>query len=318
MDSMKSTAEAIDLDRVTKRYLLKTSLNNLSLRVPKGVVFGLLGPNGAGKTTAMRVMLGLVKPTCGNVSVLGLDPGRNGKAIRQQVGVLLEGDGLYSRLTGWQNLKLHARLHHLRDQEWIGAARNLLASMDLSDRHEERVSYWSKGMRVKLALVRALLHKPRLLLLDEPFAGLDPVAAVQFRERIVDLAKQHGVTVLLAAHDLGHVEKACDLVAVMRSGGVIAQGNPDQLGRTKASKAIRLSLSGAGLDETMLATLHSLRLVQSYKSAGMGFTVICNEQQRGLIGKELMHRGVALDEMRTFDESLEESFVSLMAVEEQL
>ena len=174
---------AIELSHVSKRFGATQRLDGLDLTVAQGAVFGFLGPNGAGKTTTLRTLLGLVRPDAGQVRVLGLDPARDAPKIRASVGVLLESDGLYDRLSAFDNLDYHARIHHLEKAARAARIDELLGAFGLSDRRRDAVITWSKGMRQKLAIARAMLHRPRLLLVDEPFSGLDPGASVELRER---------------------------------------------------------------------------------------------------------------------------------------
>jgi ABC-2 type transport system ATP-binding protein len=215
---------AISATKVRKRFGSIASLDGLDLAVPEGSVFGFLGPNGAGKTTTLRALLGLVRADSGQMSVLGMDPAVQAQEIRRQVGVLLEGDGLYDRLSAWRNLDYHGRIHHLPRPDRHARIREMLERMRLWDRRDQMVVTWSKGMRQRLAIARALLHRPRLLLLDEPFSGLDPEAAVELRAQIVSLASEQGMTVFLTTHDLAHVEKACQEVAVLVAGKVLRWG----------------------------------------------------------------------------------------------
>jgi ABC-2 type transport system ATP-binding protein len=236
---------AIVIENASKRFGDTQALRQLQLTVDAGSVFGLLGRNGAGKTTTMRCLLGLNRVDSGQVSVLGRDPRHQARAIRGRTGVLLESDGLYARLTALQNLDYHARIHHLDAGARMARGEELLRPLDLWGRRHEIVGRWSKGMRQKLAIARALVHRPALLLLDEPFSGLDPIAAKDLRERIVALAREQGVTVLLATHDLAHAEKACDRLALIDAGTVIASGSPAELARPSLEEAF-VSLVQAG------------------------------------------------------------------------
>jgi ABC-2 type transport system ATP-binding protein len=238
---MASTSHAIELRDVSKRFGAVTSLDRLSLEVKRGAVFGYLGMNGAGKTTTIRVLLGLVRPDTGEVRVLGMDPSVDAPRIRANVGVLLESDGLYDRLTASQNLDFYARVFHLDGAARTKRVEELLRTSNLWDRRSDRVVTFSKGMRQKLAIARTLLQRPPLLLLDEPFTGLDPVAASELRTSIGDLAREEGATVLLTTHDLAHVEKVCDTIAVLRAGQLVASGPSSEL------------RAGRSLEDTFLA-----------------------------------------------------------------
>ncbi len=301
---------AIVASGVCKSFGAVNGLDRLELRVPVGAVFGFLGPNGAGKTTTLRALLGLVRTDSGELRVLGLDPRREAQQIRAQVGVLLESDGLYDRLSATQNLAYHGRIHHLGAAALAERAEQLLRGFDLWERRGQPVVTWSKGMRQKLAIARALLHKPRLLLLDEPFSGLDPVAASDLRAEIVRLAREHAVTVMVTTHDLAHVEKACDEVAVIRAGHVIASGRPDELGTR--SRDLEVEVTGAGLTEAVLAALVEAGVLLSFTLADGVGRARCTPEMRPRLGTELVGRGVVLEELHTVRASLEDAFLSIM------
>jgi ABC-2 type transport system ATP-binding protein len=302
---------AIYLEGVSKRFGSTRGLDRLSLRVETGAVFGFLGPNGAGKTTTIRCLLGLVRPDAGTMTVMGLDPRDDGGEVRRRVGALLENDGLYARLTALQNLDFHARIRHLETPVRLRRMEELLRSFGLWERRHEAVINWSKGMRQKLAIARALLHRPDLLLLDEPFSGLDPTAAVELRERIVALARDGGVTILLTTHDLAHVEKSCTAVAVIQQGTVLASGTPEDL--SASGDRIEVEVTGAGLNDDLLASMQRAALIFSYDQDGRSARINCARNQRSCLAQELMKRGVVIDEIRNRQNSLEDVFLSLVA-----
>lgn len=304
---------AVDICNVSKRFGAIQSLDKLNLRVKKGEVLGLLGPNGAGKTTTLRSMLGLVRPDDGHVLVFGLNPQTDGPRVRRNTGVLLEGEGLYRRLTAMQNLDFHGRIWHLSREDRLSRAEELLRRFDLWERRDQQVGMWSKGMRQKLALARALLHRPALVLLDEPFSGLDPVAAVELRERIALLAQSQNVTVILAAHDLTHVEKTCNSVAVIRQGKVIAIGTPEELGGRASTIDLEVEVRAANLTEEILKDMQQDRAIVSYDLRSDTAIVICAPASREGLAMELMRRGVKVEELQTCRNSLEETFLSLVS-----
>jgi ABC-type multidrug transport system ATPase subunit len=205
------------------------AVDNLSLEVDPGEVLGLLGHNGAGKTTAVRLIAGLLAPTSGRVRVNDLDPDADGATVRRQLGVLPANAAVDDRLTGWQNLRFTAELYDLpRDGLDVRIA-ELLDRFDLGGRAEEPAGGYSTGMRQRLSLARVLLHDPEVLLLDEPTASLDPVAARQVRGLIADLGADGDRTFVLCTHDLAEAERLCDRVAILEHGSVKAMGAPGDL-----------------------------------------------------------------------------------------
>jgi ABC-2 type transport system ATP-binding protein len=219
----------ISVQNVSHQYGRKRVLNQISFEVGEGEVFALLGPNGVGKTTTIRLLNGLLNPLSGNLQVLGLDPSRNGVDIRRQVGVLTETPALYERLNALENLNFFGTLAGMSTGDLKHRIEELLEFFGLSTRARDRVSSYSKGMKQRLALARALLIKPRLLFLDEPTSGLDPEAARQVHDLIRDIRQSDGHTVVLCTHHLYEAEQLCDRMAIMGGGSILAVGSLPQL-----------------------------------------------------------------------------------------
>lgn len=232
-------SHVVMLDRVTKRYQDQVALDNVTLRVPPGVVFALLGENGAGKTTAIKLMLGLADADTGRVQVLGLDSQRDGLAVRQRVGYMPERPTLYEWMTaaeiGWFTAGFYADGFEHRYRTLIANFRVPL---------ERKISQMSKGMRAKVALSLALAHEPELLILDEPTSGLDTIVRHEFLESMVDVAAA-GRTVILSSHQIGEVERVADIVAIIRQGRVMTCEPLDELKRTTKELTVTLEATRA-------------------------------------------------------------------------
>ena len=300
---------SLKLRGVRKSFSGKACLDGLDLSVGEGMVFGFLGPNGAGKTTTIRVILGLLTPEEGEVEVMGKDPRVDAAAVRRDIGALLDHDGHYDRLTAQQNLAFHAGV---RGVDGAGdRIAQLLRRCGLWERRGDRVSTFSKGMRQKLAVARALLHRPRLVLLDEPFTGLDPAAAVELREDVRRLARDEGTTVLLTTHDLHHVEKLCDGITVIEKGRAVASGAPEAL-RAPETDVQEVFAAGEGLDGGMLESLAKEGALLGFKLAGKGAIVRCDAAQRLSLGTTLVKRGVRLEELTPMRATLEEAFLKIV------
>ncbi|MGZ3418924.1 MAG: ABC transporter ATP-binding protein [Polyangiales bacterium] len=305
---------AIAVQGAVKRFGAGRGLDGLDLAVPRGSVFALLGPNGAGKTTTLRLLLGLLRAEQGTVRVLGVDPTVEPERVRASVGVLLEHDGLYDRLSAHDNLRFFARAHRL-GKETERRVEELLGEFGLWERRADPVVTWSKGMRQKLAIARSLLQRPRLVLLDEPFSALDPAASVDLRARLVALAREQETTVFMTTHDLAHVAKVCDEVAVLRRGRIVAAGVPDELGRERDAGLV-MRVAGEGLRAEILDAMKSEGLIVSYTLEGETASVHCPPSSRAKLGVELVRRGVALEELHLVQRTLEDAFLSLMNEEE--
>jgi ABC-2 type transport system ATP-binding protein len=204
----------ITTDMLTKRFDDNTAVDRLTLTIPEGEVFGFLGPNGAGKTTTVRMLTSLIAPTAGSATVLGHRLGEADIEIRRNVGILTETPGMYERLSAQKNLSIYARLYEVKDVS--GQVEKYLRLLGLWQQRNDAVGTFSKGMRQKLAIARALLHEPRILFLDEPSAGLDPEAALLVRDFILDVKKQ-GRTIFLTTHNLDEADRLCDRIAVFKS-----------------------------------------------------------------------------------------------------
>jgi len=219
----------ISCENLTRHFGDNIAVNNLNLEVHNGEVFGFLGHNGAGKTTTIRLLNGVLESHGGSIQVLGLDPLTDGPTLRARTGVLTESASLDNRLTARDNLHIYADLFGVPRDKVVSRAAELLELFELGEYADARVSTYSTGMRQRLALARTLLHDPELLFLDEPTAGLDPVAAHQVNELIENLSREKGRTVFLCTHNLVEAQRLCDRVAVMEHGKLVAQGTPAEL-----------------------------------------------------------------------------------------
>ena len=216
----------IETRELTKTFDSRTAVDRVSLQVQPGDVFGFLGQNGAGKSTTIRMLLGLVKPSSGQISLLGHNvPQRREQALRK-VGAIVDAPAFYDNLTGLENLKLFSSLtSHVAPHRY----RQALRSVNLSGRENDKVRVYSHGMRQRLGLAQALLPQPELLILDEPTDGLDPQGIREIRQLLVDLARQHGLTIFLSSHLLHEVERICNRIAIIDQGRLLYQGTVQSL-----------------------------------------------------------------------------------------
>ena len=290
------------------------AVDHLSLEVPAGIVFGFLGPNGAGKTTTIRLLLGLLEPSYGRAEVLGLDTRTQADEVRAHTGALLEHSGLYEQLSAADNLEFYGRAWRMPKAERQARIRELLSHIGLWERRGDAVEKWSRGMKQKLALARALLHRPRLVLLDEPTAGLDVQAAVEVREDLAALAAREGVTVFLTTHNMAEVEKLCSRVCVIRQGRLVAQGHPDEL-RARAGGP-RVEIFGCGFSEDALSRLRARPEVAAVEAQNGRLAIDLNrETATAPLVNLLVGAGVQVEEVRRGKASLEEVFLTLVEEE---
>jgi ABC-2 type transport system ATP-binding protein len=204
----------ITTNNLTKKFAQITAVENLSLNIPEGEVFGFLGPNGAGKTTTVRMLTSLISPTRGSAIINGYPIGERDIDIRRSVGLLTETPGMYENLSAQRNLEIYASLYEVEDIK--GQVERYLRFLGLWDRRMDIAATFSKGMKQKLAIARALLHEPRTLFLDEPSAGLDPEASRLVREFILEIKKQ-GRTIFICTHNLDEADRLCDRIGVFKT-----------------------------------------------------------------------------------------------------
>lgn len=232
------------------------AVDGIDLEVEPGEIFGVLGPNGAGKTTTLRMLATLLEPTSGEARVLGIDVRERPREVRARLGAMLSGErSLYWKLTARENLEYFAALYHVPPRETRARIDAALAGVDLADRADDYVERYSTGMRQRLALARALLPDPPLLILDEPTVGLDPQAARDLRERVRELRRQ-GRTVLLTTHYMEEADQLCDRIAIVDHGRIVALDTPSALKRTiRAEEIVHIDFGGAAEDAPVVERL---------------------------------------------------------------
>jgi ABC-2 type transport system ATP-binding protein len=305
---------AIRIEKLTRDFETVRALDGLSLEVPSGIIFGFLGPNGAGKTTTINLLLGLLEPTAGRAEVLGFDTRTHADQVRTRTGALLEHPGIYEQLSAEDNLQFYGRVWRMPAGERQARIQELLTHMGLWERRKERAGTWSKGMQQKLALARALLHRPPLVLLDEPTAGLDVPSAAAVREDLEALAAREGVTVFLTTHNMAEAERLCSRVAVIREGRLVAVGHPDQL-RARAGGP-RVEIVGRGFSQEVLDLLRGRPEVVSAGVENQHLTIDLREEaDTAPLVSLMVGAGVQVEEVRRGKASLEEVFLTLMEEE---
>ena len=254
---------AIATQQLTRKFGSLTAVDGIDLRVQAGQFFGFLGPNGAGKSTTIKMLTGLLAPTSGRMDLLGLDFQSHLVDVKRQIGVVPEGMGLFDRLTGKEYLQFVGRMYGLDRATTSKRAEELLEFMQLADREKSLVADYSHGMQKKLALAAAVIHGPRILFLDEPFEGVDALAAGALKS-LLGRMTERGVTIFLTSHVLEIVERLCSHVAIIHKGRLVAQGSLEELragipsaeGEKKTLEEIFLSIVGqSGGEQSRLEEL---------------------------------------------------------------
>ncbi len=310
---LKLHDEVIIAQGLAFSYGDRKAVKDLTFAVQRGEVVGLLGPNGAGKTTTVRLLNGLLPPSGGAARVLGYNPAVQGETLRKQTGVLTETPALYERLTARQNLQFFGEMAEMPRKEFEGRIEEVLGLFDLQKRGSERVSNFSKGMKQRLALGRALLHNPGVLFLDEPTSGLDPEASLQVMELIDSLRRENGHTVLLCTHNLFEAQRLCDRVLIMNNGRLLASGRLEDL-RRQLSEGLRLNIRTLGAVSTeLLVGLEKISRVNSLKTVQEGMLQLEIEAEEAIPGivNYLVANGVSIVEVQPVQQSLEEIYFTL-------
>ena len=253
---------AIATEKLTRRFGELIAVDGVDLEVESGQFFGFLGPNGAGKSTTIKMLTGLLVPTAGRVSLLGVDFAAYPVEVKRQIGVVPEGMGLFERLTAPEYLQFVGRMYGLDRPTTRKRSEELLEFMQLADRSKTLIADYSHGMQKKLALAAAVIHGPRILFLDEPFEGVDALAAGALKA-LLGRMTDRGVTIFLTSHVLEIVERLCSHVAIIKQGKLVAQGSIEQLragvpgaeGRTSTLEDIFLSVVGGGVSQPQIEEL---------------------------------------------------------------
>jgi ABC-2 type transport system ATP-binding protein len=301
----------IEAQGLTKRYERVTAVDRLTLRVGQGEILALLGPNGAGKTTTTRMLAGILRPDAGGARVAGYDILTQTEYVRAAVGVLTEQHGLYNRMRCGEYLDFFGALYGLSASERKTRAAQLLRELRLDVDSDAWLAEFSKGMRQRLALVRALLHSPRILLLDEPTSALDPESARVVRDLLRSM-RESGCTILVCTHNLSEAEELADRIAIIRRGRLIAEGTVDEL-RTRMLGPAVFELRLAEENDGWMSALEGLAEVVDRKPDCIRFRAPDPRLSNPEILRRMMERGARVVELREVTPSLESVYLQAVA-----
>ncbi len=319
---MNPTVKVVDLERdyvsdtgFWKRKQTKVkALNGVSFSIEEGEVFGLLGPNGAGKTTAIKILTTLLLPTSGSAEVLGIDVARHPARVRPDINVVFGGERtLYWRLTGRDNLAYFSDLYGVPPSIQRRVVPELLELAGLTAAADRRVETYSKGMKQRLSVVRALVNKPKVLFLDEPTIGLDPVSAHDLRNFVAQLAGR-GTTVLLTTHYMNEAEALCRRIAIINHGRVIALDKPSSLTRLAVGLSV-VEAVAAGLSSAEIEELRSLPGGEGLQTVSLGDRLLLQfptEEPEDLVRTLARAPGMGSVEIRVREATLEDAYLRLV------
>jgi ABC-2 type transport system ATP-binding protein len=299
----------IRVEGLTKDYGARRAISNLNFEANQGEIVGFLGPNGAGKTTTMRILTGYMPPTDGTATVAGYDVVDESLEVRRRVGYLPETVPLYTDMTAFEYIKFMADLRQLPDSD--DRAYEALEMVGMEKRADSYISSLSKGMRQRMGLAQALIHRPEVLILDEPTIGLDPGQVVEVRNLIREIGKQR--TVLLSTHILSEAQQICDRVLIINKGKIVAEDTPENL-QARLVGSERVALRVRGEADELPKILRKVKGVQSLESKPDGsveFQFAPGQDVRPEVAKAVIQAGYDLLEMRPVGMSLEEIFLEL-------
>ncbi len=307
----------IKVEGLTKRFGLFTAVDHLNFEIEEGEVFGLLGPNGAGKTTTIRMLACLISPSEGSAEIGGYNVYKDKLKIREIVGVLTENPCLYERLTAYENMDFFAEAYGITDkQERRVRIRELLELFNLWDHRNDEVYTFSRGMKQKLAIARALVHRPHILFLDEPTANLDPESSKEIRDLIETLSQRERCTILLSTHRLEDAERLCNRVMIIKEGKHIITGSPKELCEKVAGSPV-LQITLKKLDQRIIEVVKKLKQVKEVKVRGS--SLIIDVDNINLVTPEIIKRIVYVNGMilsvNILYPSLEEAYLKLVGGE---
>ena len=301
---------AVETENLTRKFGDFTAVDHVSLRVDHGEVFGFLGPNGSGKTTTIRMLCGLLTPTSGMGRVLGLDIGRESEAIKARIGYMSQKFSLYSDLTVQENLQFYADVYGIRRGERAARIAELIALAGLTGRERELTSNLSGGWKQRLALASAIIHRPRMLFLDEPTGGVDPEARRSFWELIYELA-QGGVTVFVTTHYMDEAEH-CNRIALMHSGKLVALDTPSGLKQGTIDGEV-LEIEGTPQDEARALVAALPGVLEVAPHGARLHAIVDDAVLRGKAALDALRAGGIADaRVERIDPSLEDVFVALL------
>jgi ABC-2 type transport system ATP-binding protein len=298
----------IATDRLTKQFGTVEAVDDLSIEILEGEVFGFLGPNGAGKTTTVRLLTCLIAPTSGSARVNGLSIGMDDTAIRRSVGVLTETPGMYDNLSAERNLSIYASLYEVKDPK--GQVEKYLRLLGLWERRADPAGAFSKGMKQKLAIARALLHEPRTVFLDEPTSALDPEAAHLVREFILEIKKQ-GRTIFLCTHNLDEADRLCDRIGVFKTQMLVVD-SPERLRSQVFGRKVVFHLQRA--QEDLVKGIQTMSFVQEARLIDNKILVTMDdpEAHNPELVRYLVGQGAEIQFVGELRHSLEDVYLQLM------
>lgn len=300
----------IETANLSKQYRDTLAVNDLSITVERGEVFGFLGPNGAGKTTTILMLLGLTEPTRGRATVCGFNPTRNPLDVKRRVGYLPESPGFYEDLSARDNLTYIARLNRISEAVIPGRIAEVLEQVGLTHDVDRPVRQFSRGMKQRLGIAEVLVKEPEVVIMDEPTLGIDPDGVTRILELITNLSRERHLTVLLCSHLLHQVQRICHRIGIIVRGKLVVQGTPDELGKAiLKDRHWNFLVEVDGDTQKLDGPLRSLPGISECENRERGWFIQCTEDVRQRLLALIAEHGLNLLQLRLEDPTLEEIYL---------
>jgi ABC-type multidrug transport system ATPase subunit len=292
----------LDINNLCKNFGDFTAVNDISLHVNKGDIYGFLGPNGAGKSTTLRMVLGLIKPSKGEILINGKNISGSKRKYLNSIGALIEKPDFYKNLSAFDNLKILYKMSRLKN---INKIKNVLNEVDLWDKRNQKVGGFSQGMKQRLGIAQTLIHDPSLIILDEPSNGLDPQGQADMRSLILKINKEMGITVIISSHILSEIEKISNRMVVINNGQKIVEGNVEEL---MQNELLKVSFKSSNLK--LIGSFLTNKKIQ-YENKNDSIIAQINQENIPLILKQMVESNISISEAKQM-RTLEELFLGLI------
>ena len=303
----------ITTENLTRKFGTLVAVDRLNIEVKEGDIYGFLGPNGAGKTTTIRMLSTLIKPTSGTASIMGYDVLKDPNRAKRVIGIMPERPGFYDEMTGRKQLRFYGEFYKIPREKLDARIEELMARVGMMRFIDAAIKTYSHGMRKRIAIAQALLHDPRILVLDEPSTGLDPKGVQEFRDLIRSLNKE-GYTIFLSSHVLPEIQQLCNRVGILRRGALVAEDSIENLREQLISRSMdRITVVATGVTEEMLTRIRGLDPVDSADVAQWGMMVLAAPRANvtAEINDILVRSGAKVYSMTTLEPTLEDVFLDI-------
>jgi len=303
----------ITTERLTRKFGSLVAVDRLDITIRKGDIYGFLGPNGAGKTTTIRMLSTLIKPTSGTACIMGHDVRDEPNRARRAIGIMPERPGFYEEMSGRKQLRFYGEFYKIPRSTLDARIEELMKRVGMSRFIDAAIKTYSHGMRKRLAIAQALLHRPNILILDEPSTGLDPAGVTEFRQLILELNSE-GYTIFLSSHVLPEIQQVCNRVGILRRGQLVAEDTIDNLrDRLEARSSPRITVHATGLDEALLQRVRAVPGVASADLSAWGMMVMGEPGStvQAEVNDVLVRGGAKVNSLTTLQSSLEDVFLDI-------